>query len=332
MSRMTSNDRHIGPITYGPWSKTIGIIWSSGGGYDDEPRNSLTVHAFGWAVRLWLPTVLKPYGERYDYHARDFGFTLSDMGNGYDFMQVKYGPQTMDSSTTKSWSKHLPWMQWDHVRHSYYTPEGEHFWTEPYWKVRRNQKGDGFEFIRQREACPAAHFGFEDFDGDMRIATCHIEEREWHKGTGWFTWLKWFSSPKIHRCLNLEFDYEIGPRKGSWKGGTTGHSCDMLPGEDPEGAFRSYCAKGYEHHGKTYPLRFIGKSKPPEPAEIRVARNIGWTQCDYPHALAKDSWYHADATICADGKYASTEEMLEYIETERKKHNAGVNAACAIKP
>lgn len=77
---------------------------------------------------------------------------------------------------------------------------------------------------------------------------------------------------------------------------------------------------------------FIGKSKPPEPHEIRVARNIGWKQCDYPHKQAKSMWYHPDCPLCSDGKYIDTEEMLDFIKEERDKHNAGVNAACSIKP
>ena len=36
---------------------------------------------------------------------------------------------------------------------------------------------------------------------------------------------------------------ETGKRKGSWKGGTIGHSIGMEPGELHESAFRRYCTE-----------------------------------------------------------------------------------------
>jgi hypothetical protein len=70
-----------------------------------------------------------------------------------------------------------------------------------------------------------------------------IQEREWLRGVKAFRWLSRFFYPKIRRSLNLEFHKEVGPRKGSWKGGTIGHSIEMLPGELHEAAFRRYCEK-----------------------------------------------------------------------------------------
>lgn len=234
--------------------------------------------AFGWALRIcvwnwlcrpwreqwvecnWDAETVKRLGRSgyWRIHERRFGFSLSDMGNGYDFLQLFLGPQTHDSSTTKSWAKHLPWKQWSNVRHSFYTPAGDHFYTEP--------PGSGFvEFLDKKEECPKSHFGFEDYDGEMIVATCTIEEREWHKGSGWFKWLRWFSDPKIRRCLDLKFSAEVGTEKGSWKGGTIGHGIDMLPGESPKEAFQRYCAKTHERKGRKYKLRFIGPCEAPRP-------------------------------------------------------------------
>jgi len=178
------------------------------------------------------------------------------MGNGYDFLQFFFGPQTDDSSTTKSWSKHFPWKQWDCVRHSLYSPNGEHFYTEP-------RRGDFRDFLRKKEECQKAHFGFEDYDGELIVATCCIEELEWHKGSGRFKWLRWFSAPKIRRILDLKFSSEVGPEKGSWKGGTLGHGIDMLLGESPKEAFQRYCAKNHWGSRQKFKIRFIGPCSPP---------------------------------------------------------------------
>jgi len=258
MNRLTDNDRNFGPLTLAKWSKTFSAYIESGD--DEDPQSTVLVVAFGWALRCriwnWL---CRPWRAR-------FGVSLSDMGNGYDFLQCFFGPQTHDSSTTKSWSKHLPWKQWDHVRCSIYTPTGVHFYTEP--------RGASFrEYFGKKEECPKVHFGFEDYDGELIVATCLIEEREWHKGSGWFKWLRWFSAPKIRRSLNMAFSEEVGPGKGSWKGGTIGHGIDMLPGESSNEAFQRYCAKTHERKGRQYNLRFIGPCASPRPRERATANN-----------------------------------------------------------
>lgn len=261
MSRMTDNDKNWGPLTWGPWSNRIALEWSSGGSHDDDPRNFLRVCLFGWAFRLWLPNILKPFGEMYDYHERSFGFALSNMGNGYDFLQVFFGPQTHDSLTTKSWCKHLPWKQWSHIRTSLYDDKGNHFHTT--WSKKR---GDFRDQMKAKDECPKLHFGFEDYDGEMIIATTCIEEREWHFGEGWFKWLRFFRKPKVRRSLDLRFSAGVGPEKGSWKGGTTGHGIDMLPGEMHEAAFKRYCAEERDaRRGRKYRIKYIGPCGPPPP-------------------------------------------------------------------
>lgn len=121
---------------------------------------------------------------------------------------------------------------------------GEHWWTEPKgmpWEERYAKEG----------ACPSASFDFLDFDGELITAKTHIEEREWRFGEGRFKWLSLFRKPMIRRSLDIDFSKETGRRKGSWKGGTVGHSIDMLPGELHEAAFRRYCAK----HDMTFKVR-----------------------------------------------------------------------------
>lgn len=274
MNRLTDNDKNFGPLTLGQWSKTFAAYINSG--YDEHPQAYLLLVAFGWALRIqvwnwlclpwrekwvecnWDAETVKRLGRSgyWSQHERRFGLSLSDMGNGYDFFQCFFGPQTHDSSTTKRWSKHLPWKQWDCVRHSLHTPDGTHFYTE----VRG---ADFREYFDRKSECPKVHFGFEDFDGELIVATCMIEEREWHKGSGWFKWLRRFAKPKIRRSLDIDFSEEVGPEKGSWKGGTIGHGIDMLPNESPTQAFQRYCAKSHERKGRQYQLRFIGKCAPP---------------------------------------------------------------------
>lgn len=280
MNRMTDNDRNWGPFTLGRWRKNIAIRFTTDDDNEGPYRNHLLLIAFGWALRIALPNLIPPHRIRHEAHwdeatvkrlgrnhyfktsEREFGFSLSDMGNGYDFLQIFYGRQSYSSNEDKTWSKHLPWKQWDCVRSSVYAPDGTHFATEE--RGSRKKKGSDafFEFCRKREECPSSCFEFEDYDGKKIVATTRIEEREWHRGTGWFKWLKWFWPAKIRRSLDLQFSAEVGPGKGSWKGGTRGHGIDMLKGETPQQAFERYCEKEHSHKGREFGLKFIGPHNP----------------------------------------------------------------------
>jgi len=273
MNRLTDNDKNWGPFTFCKWKHRFGFHLNSGDGDDEDGyKNHILATAFGYGIRIQIPNIIRPWRIKHDaqwdektiarlgrnwYYQtwrREFGLSLSDMGNGYDFLQVHFGAQTHDSETTKSWCKHIPWKQWRCVRNSIYKPNGEHFATEI--------RGKFFDFMKIKDECPSASFEFEDFDGQKITATCIIEEREWHKGEGWFKWLKYFSTPKIRRSLDIKFSDEVGPEKGSWKGGTLGHGTEMEPNETPMEAFKKYCAKEHKQRGRSFSLRFIGTTEP----------------------------------------------------------------------
>lgn len=276
MARLTDDDRHLGPITYGHSSwNAWRLVYSSGGDGDDErTRNTLTMYAFGWVFQINMPNLIQPFRVKhiagswdtatiermgrnwyFETFSREYGFSLSD-----GFLQIFLGAQTHDSSTTRSWSKFLPWTQWRFVRCSLYDLEGNHFWTEP---QGAGKLGDAAWKEREfwHESVPKAIFEFDDFDGKRITATTHIEERQWEFGEGWFKWLCAFRLPKIRRSLSIKFSEEVGPEKGSWKGGTLGHGIDMLPGELHEAAFRRYCEQNHRSKYRTYKIKFIGVVK-----------------------------------------------------------------------
>lgn len=185
---------------------------------------------------------------------REFGFSITD-----GHLSVEFGRVTHDSSTEQRWGCFLPWTQWRHVRHSYYGLKGEHVATLP--DTGKSYRLDSGRWERERaiaDATPTASFAFEDFDGERLTVTTKIEEREWRFGTGWFKWLSLFRRPKVSRSLDLRFSGEVGPEKGSWKGGTIGHSIEMLPGELHEAAFRRYCDQEHDaRRGRRYHIKFL---------------------------------------------------------------------------
>ena len=258
--RWSDNDRYFGPFTYARDSRhyhPFAMGLDSGDG-DDYAGCRLRFSAFGHTIIAAIPAIIKPWRQwidlsnrewsegssgYWDQHRREYGFSIIEGA-----VHFHYGQQTHDSSTTKSKCWFIPWRSWRHVRHSFYDLTGEHFATLPgrgrlakigeaawhnLWTVERAIE----------DACPTVSFEFDDFDGERITAATKIEEREWRLGEGKFKWLSLFCRAKIRRSLDIRFKKETGKRKGSWKGGTIGHSIDMLAGELHEAAFRRYCVE-----------------------------------------------------------------------------------------
>jgi hypothetical protein len=259
--RWSDNDYRLGPFLYardrGSY-RPLALMLSSAG--EEDRVCQLRLSAFGHTFIVALPPIIRPWRRwvdlskyewaqkdggpqgYWDVHRREYGASLNE-----GFLSVHFGAQTGDSRTTQDWCWFLPWTQWRHVRRSFYGLEGEHYATEwdggpwPRDDVAWQKRWDAIKAME--DGCPSCTFAFTDYDGEALTARTRIEEREWRFGTGWFKWLSAFRKPKISRDLDIRFSGETGKRKGSWKGGTVGHSIEMLPGELHESAFRRYCEK-----------------------------------------------------------------------------------------
>lgn len=281
MSCLTSNDKKWGPFTWG--RSNTGNWWhltfNSAGEEDRLTENTISFHGMGFSFRITLPAIIQPFKVRvhpgwddatikrlghdwYDQiHERQYGVSLMD-----GHLSIFYGVQFSGSlGDDHRWSYFLPWTQWRFVRESLFDAAGEHYWT----RMKTHPHLDSMDAFRLRmqrhESCPSRSFELQDYDGTTIIATTRIEEREWRFGTGWFKWLSWFRRAKVVRSLDLRFSAEVGPEKGTWKGGTIGHSIEMTPGETHEAAFRRYCDEDHKHRGKKYRLTFIGPCPTPPP-------------------------------------------------------------------
>lgn len=262
--RWSDHDHYLGPFTYARDSRgyrPLALVLSSAGEEDDQCQ--LRLSAFGHTFISALPQIIKPSCtwvdcSKYEWASERGGYWQIDRreyGVSYHdgFLRLFFGRQTNDSSTTQDWAWFLPWTQWRHVRHSYYGANGEHVATIWDGKSYRDDPG---RWERERElaaAAPTVAFELDDFDGERIVATTRIEEREWRFGTGWFKWLSLFRKARISRDLDIRFSAETGREKGSWKGGTVGHSIDMLPGELHEAAFKRYCTENN--------MTFVGRSE-----------------------------------------------------------------------
>src|SRR6185295_15207727 len=98
---------------------------------------------------------------------------------------------------------------------------------EQVWKI------DEKDFPDHRKIYTAVYtYVRKSGEAQKRTATFYVEEREWR----WkmFHRLPFSFGPKqVRRFINIQFDDEVGEGTGSWKGGTTGCSYDLKPGETP---------------------------------------------------------------------------------------------------
>ena len=253
--RWSDDDRFFGPITVSRGSySAVGLMLSS---RDDEDRpaniraqiGSLAILAPlpDWLIRprktkvrvkYWSAEDIARMGRDWYWQIdeREFGFTASEGA-----LHIHYGAQTNEWPGSKSKCFFYPWKSWRLVRHTLFDDRGLRFAELPGF-------GDWEERHKVQDACPTVRFAFQDFDGEEIEATTRIEEVEHKLGEGRWKWLSLFRRSQVTRHLDIQFSSEVGKRKGSWKGGTVGHSITMRSDEDHEAAYRRYC----DDHGLTF--------------------------------------------------------------------------------
>lgn len=220
----------------------------SSGGDDTREGAKLYLALLGHNVTIPLPQwVLRPHRRwvdtsKYTWSTNPAGGYWSIEERAYgaflfeNHFNLLYGLRTDDSTTEQRWSCFLPWSEWRHVRYETFGLDGQ--------VVEAVEEGQGFDLQREAEArTPKVRFSFKDFDGEDIEATTFIYRRTWKRGTGWFKWLSLVWKDRTRLSLDIEFSKEVGKRKGSWKGGTIGHSIEMEPGETHLAAFQRYAEK-----------------------------------------------------------------------------------------
>lgn len=196
-----------------------------------------------------IPNIIKPkiitvanhyrpeqYGSvRQELIEQRYGFQIYE-----EYCWIMYGNHTHDSSTEQHLSFNLGWRDHTFVRWSAY--DTDHQFVE-HFELKGIKKWDMKDVDTIRDNLPKVQIRFNDYDGEEIIATCNIEEREWHIGRGLWAWLKYFNKPLIVRVIEIEFNKETGKRKGSWKGGTIGCSEIIAPSESIFDSFSRYAKK-----------------------------------------------------------------------------------------
>jgi hypothetical protein len=133
-----------------------------------------------------------------------------------DFLHLNFGPN-------RGMVIDLPW-SWSFVSHSVLQEDGT--WTTDYYRDTPKMKTDDIRAHAQYEKHPYTYTPRYGATHTVQAAIT-TEKYEWR--------MKWLRRipifRKIRRCIDVNFEREIGEDVGSWKGGVIGCGYDMLPNE-----------------------------------------------------------------------------------------------------
>lgn len=125
----------------------------------------------------------------------------------------------------------MPWFpEW--IRTSYLLDNGG--WYHETRLSRDERRRDEQQDVPKLFERHGYTYRLKNWEVQSMWARISVEEREWRPK--WFKWTKLFA--KISKTISVEFDSEIGEVAGSWKGGCTGCSYEILEGETPLMALR----------------------------------------------------------------------------------------------
>lgn len=291
MSKLTNEDKHFGPITYGLTSgwRPFRIILSSAGDDEDDKQCKLIVYMFGYVFRIYLGNLIKPIKYKvkanwtpetiermgrdwyYEYFKKEYGFSYNE-----GFLQIFYGIQNDDGHYThidnegyvtysprdstktykrikkNDWSLHLPWTQYRLTSITYFKNINDIFYN-----IKDNSGIKGMKYLEEKEKCPTISFKLKDYDNEIIIAKTMLEERVYKRGENKFKWVSLFSKDLIIRTLIINFDKETGPEKGSWKGGTIGTAIKIDKNISHEEGMKQYCLEEHRSKSGKYKMEFI---------------------------------------------------------------------------
>jgi len=193
-------------------SRTFDLSYEACGYFDNRPHINLAL----W----WKLVFILPFRNKWTDECIPPKWGIAIHGN--TFWIYRGGKGNMNGGN-KWWTWDIPFFTKQWVRTSILLKGGT-------WE--HSTKGDHKEFYEEewKSKQKMWYYDYTDsYDGTVVGAKIYVEEREWRPK--WLTWTNKFA--KVRRTIDIDFDKEVGSRKGSWKGGVVGCGYDLLPEEDP---------------------------------------------------------------------------------------------------
>jgi len=193
----------------------------------EQCRISISIGKHRWrlitGIRFLKPVVEKCIagnGRSYNIvHPKKYGFYIFENNH----FVINYGVSVFNEGLrntikSKEWSCFLPWTEWKFIRHTIYDIDGAVYRTRPGY----NKYTADDDFDRMEDGCELLYFRFIHGDGEDGIASAYIDEREWTKGIGLFSFIKYFIPNRISRSIECNFEFGIGSHRNPHSRSTTG--------------------------------------------------------------------------------------------------------------
>lgn len=195
------------------WAWTFDIGYEVCGYFDNRPRINLDLIFFSL-------TIILPFRNEWtdECDPPKWGIAIH-----HSTLWIYKGGKGNMNGGGKWWTWDIPFLTKDWVRTSILL-------NDDTWE--HELKGDKKNFYEDhwKQKQKSWTYDYKDsYDGEVIPTRIYVEEREWRP-----KWLKWTSLfAKSRRTIDVHFSKEVGKRKGSWKGGTTGCGYELLPNENP---------------------------------------------------------------------------------------------------
>lgn len=197
------------------WGWTFDLSYETCGYFDARHRINLDLIFFSL-------TIILPIYSKHTDECQSPKWGISYHNN--TFWIYRGGKGNMNGGT-KWWTINMPW-QYDWVRTSALRKDGT--WEHETKRDEKNFYEDKWKDILWIEAHP---YTCVLKSGEIQevLATIKVEEREWRQ-----LWLKWTSfNNRVRKTIDVDFNDEVGEKRGTWKGGCTGCNYLMKHGELP---------------------------------------------------------------------------------------------------
>lgn len=247
-------------------SKFGGFRFSLVSGYEGQPTR-LQVCFRGYWYEISVPFNIEPECETVTYdheqgtrsyiqeHRKEYGISISEE-NVFVYCGAQYNEWPKNKKTLRSIS--IPWRQTTHKSwHQFECWKGYPDWKNCITKEEFNLHDrvryqienlqDAFEF---GNGSPMYYFfdAADPYDGTQIRVRATVSKMVWWKGGKWLQHVfRLFNKPIVRKSYWFDFNNEVGPRKGSWKGGTIGIGIDIEdenPTETAESAFARLVVSG----------------------------------------------------------------------------------------
>jgi len=173
----------------------------------------------GWGA-LYITLPIKGYPDDYGIEGPQYGFYYHEASLWF-FWGIK--PFVLHLPYEYDWVRTSLLLKdqnsWDHETK---THRDRRFWDESTWQGIRFEQTFPYTYTLE--------------SGEQQQTTATVTVKEWEWRMRWLRWTRW--GAKVRRSIDVRFADELGERSGSYKGGVTGCSYDIQPGETPEQTLR----------------------------------------------------------------------------------------------